>query len=74
MRKVKLERSCADCKWRVVIDDDEDGAVQCWRDGEECVEGCAAFRIKDGHVYCLALPNVFVPAFAIGELVEDGAK
>lgn len=46
--------------------------VDCWRNYDRnCNNDCAAFRVQDGHVYCLALPNAFVPAFAIGELVEE---
>jgi hypothetical protein len=80
MRKVRMEQVCTDCEWPTVLDVDEGDDVKCWRCSgtgcdDSCNASCAAFRIEDGHVYCLALPNAFIPNFAIGELVEeDGGK
>lgn len=74
MGKIKM------CNGHMRVTKDRD--VTCWRSGGDgageppklCSVDCAAFCIQDDHVYCLALPNAFIPAFAIGELVEDGEK
>ena len=80
LRKVRMKQGCPDCEWPVMFDINEDDNVKCWRcsgtgNTDSCNASCVAFRIQDGHVYCLALRNAFIPNFAIGELSkEDGGE